>query len=155
MNTAQSSTDIVVESVDIAAPVARVWRALTDHREFGEWFGVVFATPFRPGETVHGSLTIADFAGLPLEITVREMDAPRRFVFSWHPYAVEPDHDYTKEPQTLIEFTLEPRDTGTRLTVRESGFDALPEARRPTAFRMNTKGWPIQLGNIARHVTSG
>lgn len=144
--------DAIVESIDIEAPVARVWRALTDVAEFGAWFGAEINGPFRPGETVSAQMQ-SGCGTMALELTVVEMAAPRRFVFSWHPYAVDPAVDYSGERQTTVEFLLVARDTGTHLTVRESGFNAIPSGRRMEAFSMNTKGWRFQLANIERYVS--
>ncbi len=83
------------------------------------------------------------------------MKAPSYFAFTWHPYAVDHSIDYSKEPPTLVEFRLEPIEAGTRLTVIESGFDALPAERRPLALRMNEGGWEEQVGNIKRHAENG
>jgi uncharacterized protein YndB with AHSA1/START domain len=80
------------------------------------------------------------------------MEPERLFSFTWHPYAVDADVDYSKETPTLVEFTLTPTPTGTRLRVVESGFDKIPKHRRDEAFRMNEGGWEEQMGNIARHV---
>lgn len=80
------------------------------------------------------------------------MKKPTRFSFAWHPHAVDLGVDYSGEPLTLVEFTLEPIGERTRLKIVESGFDALPEARRRLAMRENEKGWTIQTENIAEHV---
>jgi len=47
-------TDRIEKSIAIAAPVERVWRALTDHEEFGAWFRVQLEGPFVPGEVSRG-----------------------------------------------------------------------------------------------------
>lgn len=80
------------------------------------------------------------------------MEAPRLFSFTWHPYAVDPDVDYSQEAPTLVEFRLEPTLNGTRLIIVESGFDALPNNRKPDALRMNDAGWTEQIKNIQAHV---
>ncbi len=74
------------------------------------------------------------------------------FSFHWHPYAIDPQVDYSHEPPTLVEFHLEAIATGNRLTVTESGFDAIPAARRDEAFRMNSQGWAIQVERIEKYV---
>jgi uncharacterized protein YndB with AHSA1/START domain len=81
------------------------------------------------------------------------MEAERLFSFTWHPYAIDPKVDYSKEPQTLVEFRLEKTATGTLLLLSESGFDKIPASRRMEAFRMNDGGWTQQMKNIERHVT--
>jgi hypothetical protein len=80
------------------------------------------------------------------------MEPERLFSFTWHPYAVDPAVDYSREPPTLVEFRLEPKGGGTVLVLRESGFDAIPQHRRFDAFRMNERGWSEQMTNIERHV---
>jgi hypothetical protein len=85
---------------------------------------------------------------------VERVEAERYFAYRWHPYAIDPDLDYSKEPTTLVEFRLEDTDGGTALTIVESGFDQIPVERRETAFRMNDQGWTEQARNIERHVAS-
>ena len=80
------------------------------------------------------------------------MEPERFFSFTWHPYAVDPKKDYSKETPTLVEFRLESVPNGTLLIVTESGFDKVPANRRAEAFRMNDEGWGIQLENIAKYV---
>ena len=64
-----------------------------------------------------------------------------------------PAIDYSAEPMTLVEFTLEEAEGGTALTIVESGFDRIPLARRAEAFRMNTEGWGGQIKNLERYVS--
>jgi len=147
-----SSTDRIEKQIDLKAPVSRVWRALTDYREFGQWFRVNLESPFVPGMVTRGHITYPGYEHLVMEVVVRAMEPERLFSFNWHPYAVDPKADYSKEPPTLVEFRLEPTATGTRLYLTESGFDALPPGRRDEAFRMNAGGWAEQMKNIERHV---
>lgn len=145
-------TDRIEKSVELRAPIERVWRALTDHEEFGAWFRVKLDGPFVPGQPSTGMMTYPGYEHCRWNATVQRMDAPHHFSFTWPPYAVDPDADYSQEPPTLVEFRLEPMDGGTRLTVTESGFDALPSARRAEAYRSNDGGWEEQMRNIKAHV---
>ena len=145
-------TDRIEKSVELKAPLSRVWRALTDYREFGTWFRVQLDTPFAPGKTVRGQITHPGYEHLKWEMVVQKMEPERLFSFTWHPYAVDPSQDYSSEVPTLVEFTLEKIATGTLLRVVESGFDKLPDKRRLEAFRMNERGWSEQMTNFARHV---
>ena len=144
-------TDRIEKSIAIAAPVERVWRALTDHEEFGAWFRVKLEGPFVLGETSLGQMTYPGYEHVKWEAQVVAMEAPHLFAFTWHPYAVDPDKDYSAEPQMRVEFRLEPAGEGTRLTVVESGFDALPADRRDEALRSNTGGWEEQMRNVKAH----
>ncbi len=150
-----SDTDRIEKQIVLRAPRARVWRALTDADEFGTWFRCKLESPFRPGATVRGRITYPGYEHLKLEIRIERMDPERLFSYRWHPYAVDPDHDYSAEPMTLVEFTLAAADGGgTLLTIVESGFDRLPPERRSEAFRSNEGGWAEQAQNLARHVAS-
>ena len=145
--------DRIDKTVELQAPVARVWRALTDHHEFGQWFRVALQGPFKVGEVSKGQITYPGYEHFRWEATVQAMQPERLFSFTWCPYSDNPDADYSREPTTLVAFRLEPTASGTRLHISESGFAALPEgSRRVDALRMNTQGWNEQAKNIAAHV---
>jgi uncharacterized protein YndB with AHSA1/START domain len=145
-------SDRIEKTIELKAPVSRVWRALTDHHEFGAWFRVRMDGPFVPGQVARGQITYPGYEHLRWEAVIQKMEPERLFSFTWHPYAGDPNHDYSVEPPTLVEFTLEKIPSGTLLRVVESGFDKIPSGRRAEAFRMNDKGWSEQVKNIARHV---
>ena len=144
--------DRIEKSIELAAPVSRVWRALTDYREFGEWFRVELEGPFVPGQTSRGRITYPGFEHVTMQVTVQKMEHERLFSYTWHPYAIDPKVDYSHEPPTLVEFALEKIPSGTRLTVIESGFDKIPVARRATAFTANEGGWTKQMELIQKYV---
>lgn len=146
------SSDRIEKSVTLKASVSRVWRAITDHREFGAWFRVKLEAPFVIGETARGHITYPGYEHYRWEAVVRKIEPERLFSFTWHPYAIDRSKDYSDESPTLVEFILEPADDGTHLTILESGFDKIPAHRRDEAFRMNEKGWGMQCENIASHV---
>ena len=147
--------DRIEKQIELKAPISKVWRALTDHREFGEWFRVKLEGPFVPGQVSRGQITYPRYEHLKWEATVQKMEPEKLFSFTWHPYAVDPKIDYSNEPPTLVEFTLQKTANGTLLTVTESGFDKIPSGRRLEAFRMNDGGWAEQMKNIEKHVTQG
>lgn len=142
----------IEKKIELKASVTRVWQALTDHREFGEWFRVKLEAPFAPGKTSVGYITYPGYEHLKWEAVVQKMEPEKLFSFTWHPYAVEPDIDYSKETPTLVEFRLEKTATGTLLTLTESGFDKVPSDRRSIAFRMNDGGWTEQMKNIEAYL---
>jgi uncharacterized protein YndB with AHSA1/START domain len=148
------STDRIEKTIVLRAPRTRVWRAIADAEQFGAWFGVKLAGPFAPGGRIRGAMTIKGYEGLPFELTVERLDPERLLSYRWHPYAIDPKVDYSAEPTTLVEFHLDEVAEGTRLTVIESGFDAIPAARRAEARRMNEGGWAAQLKNIERYVAA-
>jgi uncharacterized protein YndB with AHSA1/START domain len=148
-----TSTDRIEKAVTLKAPRARVWRAIADARQFGEWFRVRLDGEFAVGATIRGHITYPDYEHVTMEVVVERMEAERFFSYRWHPYAIDPKVDYSPEPMTLVEFTLEDAPGGTRLTIVESGFDRVPLSRRAEAFRMNSDGWSEQLQNIERYVS--
>jgi uncharacterized protein YndB with AHSA1/START domain len=146
-------TDRIEKTVELKAPVSRVWKALTDHREFGTWFRVHIDAPFVPGEVSRGQIAYPGFEHIRWEAVIQKIEPMRLFSFTWHPYRVDQSVDYSSETPTLVEFTLEKTsNNGTRLRVVESGFDKLPSHRRDLAFRMNEGGWTTQMENITRYV---
>jgi uncharacterized protein YndB with AHSA1/START domain len=150
MTTTTTSTDRIEKQIILEAPRSRVWRALTDVSKFNTWFGVSLTAPFTPGAEVSGKISIRNYDHVTMRIWIEAMDPERFFSFRWHPYAIEPEVDYSAEPTTLVSFTLEDAPDGTKLTIVESGFDAIPESRRAKAFSMNDKGWTGQAENIRK-----
>lgn len=155
------STDRIEKSTLLAAPLERVWRAVSDAREFGSWFGVAFDGPFEEGARLTGSIvpTTVDaqvaamqkpYEGKRFELQVERIEPMRRIVFRWHPFAIDPAVDYSKEPATRIEVVLEEAAGGTRLTLTESGFDRIPVERRAQAFQANDGGWSMQMRLVAK-----
>jgi uncharacterized protein YndB with AHSA1/START domain len=148
-----TSTDRIEKQVFLKAPRSRVWRAVVDADEFGAWFGVRLQGAFAEGVTIRGQITYPGYEHVTMEMRVERIEPERYFAYRWHPYAIDPAVDYSSEPTTLVEFTLEDAEGGTRLTILESGYDRVPLARRAEAFRMNEQGWTEQTRNIERHVS--
>ena len=148
-----TSTDRIEKTVTLKASRARVWRAIADARQFGEWFRVRLDGEFAVGATIRGNITYPGYEYITMEVVVEQMEPERFFSYRWHPYAIDPKVDYSPEPMTLVEFTLEDAPGCTRLTIVESGFDRVPLARRAEAFRMNSDGWSEQMQNIERYVS--
>lgn len=154
MPTTTVTPDRIEKQVTLDAPRSRVWRALTDVAQFNAWFGVKLSAPFAAGAEVSGQITIRDYDHVTMTIWIEAMEPERFFSFRWHPYAIEPGVDYAAEPTTLVTFTLEDAGQGTRLTIVESGFDAIPESRRAKAFAMNSSGWSGQAENIRKFLAA-
>jgi uncharacterized protein YndB with AHSA1/START domain len=149
---AQKSEQIIEKKIELRAPVSRVWRALTDYREFGEWFRVKLNGPFVAGQVTRGQITFPGYEHATFEAAVQKLEPETLFSYTWHPYSADAAVDYSKEPSTLVEFRLEKIAGGTLLRVTESGFDKLPSNRRLEAFRGNDSGWAQQIKNIEAYV---
>jgi uncharacterized protein YndB with AHSA1/START domain len=157
------SRDRIEKQVVLRAPLDRVWRAISDSREFGRWFGVRVDGPFVAGTSVTATITgtivddeVAEMqrphTGATATWQIVAVEAPRRFAYRWHPFAVEPTVDYSAEPTTLVEFTLSETPDGVLLRIVESGFDAIPQARRAEAFEANSGGWAKQTELVRKYL---
>ena len=158
-----SDTDRIQKKIVLRAPRERVWRAVSDSKEFGTWFGVDFEGPFVAGSNVKGRIvpTQVDaevaksqepYAGRAFDFTVDRIEPMRLFSFRWHPFAIDPSVDYSAEPTTLVVFELAEVSGGTELTITESGFDRIPLERRAKAFSMNAEGWTAQAKLIEKYL---
>jgi uncharacterized protein YndB with AHSA1/START domain len=141
------STDRIEDEVRLPQPQARVWRALTNPTELGAWFGVdLTGATIAPGARVNGRFTIPGHEHHSFDVTIETVEPERRFAWRWHPSASDASVDMSKEPRTLVTFTLESTpDGGTLLRVVETGFSGLAAARRTASLLGNTKGWQAQL----------
>jgi uncharacterized protein YndB with AHSA1/START domain len=147
----ETSTDRIEKEIVVRAPRSRVWQAISDAKEFGEWFRVDMKDAFSPGAPARGRILHPGYEHVKFEVHVERMEPEHLFSYRWHPYAVDPKQDYSSEPTTLVVFELSEIPEGTRVKVTESGFDRIPLARRAEAFRMNSGGWEAQMENIARY----
>ena len=158
-----ASTDRIEKTILLRAPLARVWRAVSDAKQFGTWFGIEFDGPFVAGARVTGRIapTKVDaevakaqqpYAGMAFEFSVDRIEPMRLVSFRWHPFAVDPNVDYSSEPSTLVMFQLEEVAGGTKLVITESGFDRIPLERRAKAFSANEQGWTAQAKLIEKYL---
>jgi uncharacterized protein YndB with AHSA1/START domain len=147
----------IEKRIELKAPASRVWRAITDYCEFGQWFKVKLESPFVPGEVCCGQITYPGYEHVTWEARIGKIAPERLFSFYWpHVQSFEKTGkpaDYSDAPRTLVEFRLELIPGGTLLTLTESGFDSIPADWRPEAFRGNDSGWTEQMKNIESHVT--
>lgn len=148
-----SGENRIEKVVELSAPVSRVWNALTDHVQFGEWFRVRLDGPFEVGATTTGSITYPGHEDMKWVSATEEITPECRFVFSWPPSAVDPDTPYSSDAKVTVEFVLEPTERGTRLTITETGFTHFPARKRLDILRSCAEGWDIQAKNIASYVT--
>lgn len=146
------TTDRIEEKILLRVPVERLWRALANTDEFGAWFGVKLAGAFAPGKPIKGTITEKGYEGMKFEMVVESLEPQRLFSWRWHPYAIDPDVDYSAEPTTLVVCELEKAAGGTVLSLVESGFDGIPAARRGEAYEKHVEGWAAQMKSIERYL---
>jgi uncharacterized protein YndB with AHSA1/START domain len=141
----------ITRHIVVKASVARVWRAISNHREFGAWFRAELDGPFEEGRLVEGRMTYPGFEGLPFVARIEVVRPPERLVFTWPAY-VEGEGVLSDEPWTRVEFRLVPAGDATRVTITETGFERLPARLRDRIRRENEGGWEAQAQNLAAHV---
>src|SRR5262249_6324961 len=122
----------------------RVWQALTTAEGLGTWFGNTAEIDLRVG----GQATLTWDGGHTARLTIERLEPPRVFGYTWGIYGL-PEGDPRR---TYVEFTLDPTDAGTTLTVVESGFAQLPDDEYKVAFSSNTEGWGSELGELAAYL---
>jgi len=155
-SSSDTSTDRIERQILLKASRSRVWRALSDAEEFGNWFGMDFTGKrFIAGQSVQGQVTYPGYEHVVMDVVIERIEPEHHLSWRWHPHAVDMSVDYSPEPMTLVVFELTELDSGTLLKVIESGFDQIPVARRQEAFRMNSGGWEHQMLNIEKHVDKG
>ena len=155
--------DRIEKEVLLKAPLDRVWRAISDADEFGQWFGVRFDGPFVAGTSITGTMTPTavdeevaksqqPYAGEADAWQIVAVEPPHRLAFRWHPFGPEDGRDDAEAPTTLVEFTLEDTSDGVLLRIVESGFEAIPADRRQSAFEGNSEGWSAQTELIGKYL---
>ncbi len=158
-----SSTDQIQKKILLRAPLAKVWAAISDAKRFGAWFGVEFDGPFVAGAQMRGQIVPTQVdpevaklqephRGKPFHCTIERIEPMKLFSFRWRPFAIDPNHDYSQEPMTLVAFELREAPGGTELTITESGFDGIPLERRAQAFEANDGGWSHQSKLIEKYL---
>lgn len=136
--------DRIERTVELAHPPAAVWAALTTADGLSAWFGQQARIDLRPG----GAAQMSWDNGHTANMRVERVEEPSVFGFTWQIYGL-PEDDPRR---TYVEFTLEPADGGTRLTVVESGFAQLPPEEHATAVEGNTGGWRSELGELVEYL---
>lgn len=144
--------DTIEKHILIDAPAETVYQVITEPDQITQWF--TDAADLDPVPGREGSLTFADRATsqrMAVRLTVQAAEPPHRFAFRW----AYPDGEQPREGNSLlVEFTLTPEGTGTRLRVTETGFAALgtPEQDKASYYQDHDKGWDTHLASLQNYV---
>ena len=151
MSPLNQSLNQIERSTFIRAPRSLVWRAITSISEFCRWFSTETDEPaFRQGAAIKLRSTYpGPYYGKEFFVHIEEMVPEQTFSWRWHPAA--PGEDVSAEPMTLVTFTLEDAEGGTRVTVTETGFDQLFAHRQARVLGQNEGGWKIQVASLERY----
>ncbi|WP_255368543.1 SRPBCC domain-containing protein [Agromyces sp. CF514] len=140
----------VRRTIRIAAPVEKVWRAVTEPEQISRWFGRTELDGSGPG--AQGSITFEGYGRVPLAIEA--VDAPRSITYRWgNDDALGHLRDELDDHATDFTFTLEPVDGGTLLTVVERGFDRTSNPLRNLSE--HAEGWVSELDKLVALLEGG
>ncbi|KQM82550.1 hypothetical protein ASE68_04035 [Agromyces sp. Leaf222] len=133
----------VRRTIRIAAPVDKVWRAVTEPEHISRWFGRTELDGTGPG--ARGSITFEGYGRVPLAIEA--VDAPRSITYRWgNDDASGTLPEELDDHATVFTFTLEPVADGTELTLVETGFDRTSDPRANMAD--HAEGWVSELDKL-------
>jgi uncharacterized protein YndB with AHSA1/START domain len=143
--------DRIESEIVIEAPVDVVWRIVTQPAYMERWFGDSAEFDLRPG--AQGLLTWGDKATkspTTARLTIESVDELRYFAFRWN----YPDGEQATDGNSLlVEFTLTPEGSNTRLRLVESGFISLnwPDADKQSYLGDHSQGWTVHLNRLAAY----
>lgn len=143
-------TFTVRRTIWIAAPLQKVWAAVTEPDHISRWFGRIVLV----GEGVGARGTIAwpDQDAVP--IRVEAMDPPRSVTYRWcNDDTNGTPAEVDDAPSTVFTFSLESTAHGTQLTVEESGFEMT--ANPAGNLENHRQGWDGELDKLASLLEGG
>ena len=138
----------IEREITIEAPVAVVWRTITEPDQLSRWFADRVDLVIEPG--ARGWMQFGDQGG---EVVVETVDWPSRFSFRWnHPASSDP----VAGNSMLVEFTLTPEGAErTRLKVTETGHEICPwpEEEKLRYAEEHQDGWGDFLDRLVTVVS--
>jgi len=144
--------DAIEKEILINAPVATVYRVITEPGQIAQWFSDAAELDPVPGGA--GTLTFEDRATsqrMTVKLTVQAAEPPHRFAFRWdYPEGEEP----VEGNSALVEFVLAAEGESTRLRVTESGLAALRRPGQDPAgyYEAHDKGWDAHMASLQNYV---
>ncbi len=140
--------DSIEHTIVIPAPIERVWDAITIPEQMVEWFGTRVEIDLRVG----GMMVFGWDDDLNVG-RIKSINKPTEFVYQWRSYVSDLETPIDDLPTTQVCFTLESVDEGTRLTMKETGFAALPPDIYERAFSGNASGWTSEMDDLMVYLT--
>ena len=143
--TMPTSDHVVSASVRVAAPVTRVWRAITEPGELIQWYapGCRWEIPaLRVAAPVRFFNSETDVQSAIIE----RCAPPRELVLRWTPDPAMPNI-------TLVNtYELRSDEGGTLVTISQSGYASVPEGQRAEWIRADEGAFPAIASALAAHL---
>jgi len=140
-----SNTEPVVKEIVINAPVARVWKALTEPEQIIKW--LMPPENFKP-ETGNEFKMMGNNKGvsIPHVCKIVEIVPEKKLTYTW---AVE---DMLSD--TLVTYELEDLGDKTNLTLTHSGWDKVTLVKSPATRDDYNNGWEQVIPGLKKYVES-
>jgi len=145
--TGAADTVAVERSIWINAAREKAWRAVTEPEHLNQWYATYYHWDI-PNLYVGTTVTFynKDDRADHQIATIAIVDPPRQFTVRW-----EPDRRFPA--MTLVTtFRLEEENGGTRVTIHESGYEALPEDIRQEWFDATGGGYTMSMENLKSYL---
>ena len=139
----------VERSVWIDAAIEDAWEAVTNPAKLGEWYapGSPWKIPvleegakveFHHSPNAHHTATEVTV----LKATITSLDPPHEFSLRWEPDKTYPDL------VLVTTFALAEENGGTRATISESGYEAIPADEREEWLASISTGYAMSMENL-------
>ena len=136
--------DTIEQTISIAAPAEKVYRALTESSELTRWFATEAKSDARAGGKYHLTFNFEDASrNHETQGEYRAAEVGKKVAYSW-------PAGHANVP-TEVEFRLSPKGSATELTMVHSGWAATTEESR-TEHEM---GWGFFLSNLKSYLEEG
>ena len=143
-----TSVDRIERSIVVPASIDRTWQAITSPEQLSQWF----APECEFELSVGGSMRLVWESGAISRGVIEIIEPPYRFAFRWHAKSTPYTKPLTPQNSTVVTFSLEAVNGGTRVTVYEVGFAALPDGAKDHILGENTAGWDSELDELTAYI---
>ena len=123
----------IEKKVSINAPAEKVWKALTEPKQLGEW--MMMPTTFEPVVGKEFTFKAEGMEGWDgyFHCIVREVEVNKKLVYTWNSGMIN--------AETLVTILISETGGQTELTLIHTGWENLPAEMRSQMIDGHSKGW--------------
>lgn len=137
--------DTIVREITVKSPQEKVYETITDPQKITAWFPDKVDGTFEVGQYSNFYFTEHNHKA---QVYIVDKKPFTYFAYRWIPGGIAVKEDVLDIPNTLVEFFIDEVAEGTKVTVKESGFAALPAAMAEESFKQNSGGWEYMIGRL-------